>query len=160
MQSLSRERSCVHFFLRSLRLLCAINVPTVGITRFAKWLNKTDDNKEYYKNAMVILELANTPLDGNLGMRATTDDPLWTFLAGPGRKLAKLVLLIKLVVKVGKGDLRELIKAKLLEVGLELKVLRMEADGHHMEHWGLGVCDGGKVIEGGIREAVRRGLAS
>ena len=29
-------------------------------------------------------------------------------------------------VKVGKGDLREASKAKLLEVGLELKVLRME----------------------------------
>jgi hypothetical protein len=29
-------------------------------------------------------------------------------------------------VKVGKGDLREASKAKLLEVGLELKVLRMD----------------------------------
>jgi len=119
-----------------------------------------DDNKEYSKTATIMLELANTPFFGNIGMRALIEDPTWAFVTGPGRDMAKFILSFACRVKVGKGDLRKESKAKLLEVGLELKVLRMEADGHHMEHWGLGVCDGGKVIEGGIREAVRRGLAS
>jgi len=71
-----------------------------------------------------MLELANTPLDGYVEMRATTEDPLWAFLLGTGRDLAKPVLSFKLGVKVGKGDLRKTSKAKLLEVGLELKVLK------------------------------------
>jgi len=83
-----------------------------------------DDNKEYYKSTMVMLELANTPLDGNVEMRSTTEDPLWAFLLGPGRDMAKLIVSFELGVKVGKGDLREASKEKLLEVGLELKVLK------------------------------------
>ena len=59
-------------------------------------------------------------------------------------------------VKVGKGDLREASKAKLLEVGLELKVLRMENNGANIKQWSMIVDDKGKVIEGGIMEAVRR----
>jgi len=62
---------------------------------------------------MVILELANTPMNGNDengGMRATTDNPEWAFLAGPGRDLAKLVLSFKLAVKVGKGNLRRRVR--------------------------------------------------
>jgi len=105
------------------------NNPTVGITRFATWRNQMDDNKEYYKRAMVMLKLANTPLNGNAGMRATTEDSLWAFPAGPGRDLANLVLSFKLGVKVGKGNLRKASKKKLLEVGLELKVLRIENNG-------------------------------
>jgi len=88
-----------------------------------KWCNKMDDNKESYKTAMVMLELANTPLDGNTGMRASTEDPMRAFVAGPGRNMAKLNLSFKLGVKVGKGDLREVSKEELLEVGLELKAL-------------------------------------
>jgi len=134
------------------------NDHTVGITRFSKWRNQMVDNKEYYRTAMVMLELANTPLNGNGGMRATTEDPLWAFLAGPGRDLARLVLYFKLGVKVGKGNLGEASKAKLLEVGLELKMLRMENNRWNMGHRGVVVDEEGKVIEGGIREAVRRGL--
>jgi len=136
------------------------NDPTVAITRFAKWRNQMDGKKEYYKSVMVMLQLANTPLVGNVGMRATTEDPLWAFLAGPGRDIAKLVLSFKLGVKVGKGDLRDLRKTKLLEVGLELKVLRMEANGSNISHFGVIVDGEGMVIEGGIREAVRRGLVA
>jgi len=144
------------------------NDSTIRITRFAKWLNQMDENKECYKSAMVILELANTLLRGNVvltcmirlcntpitcsRMRATTDDPVWAFLAGPGRDLAKLVLSFKLGVKVGKGDLREASKEKLLEVGFELKVLRMENNGYcNAIHWGVIVDGVGKVVEGGIR---------
>jgi len=47
-------------------------------------------------------------------------------------------------------------KAKLF--GLELKVLRLNKHGFKMLHWGVIVDAEGKVIEGGIREAVRRGL--
>jgi hypothetical protein len=61
------------------------------------------DNKEYYNVVMGIFELANTPLNGNVGMWATTDDPQWAFLAGPGRDLAKLILSFKLGAKVGKA---------------------------------------------------------
>ena len=88
-----------------------------------------DENKEYYKSAMVMFKLASTPLNGNEengGMLAMTEDPIWAFVAGPGSDLAKLILSFKLEVKVRKGDLREANKAKLLEVGLEVKVLRME----------------------------------
>ena len=66
-----------------------------------------------------MLELANTPLDGNDengGIRATTEDPLWAFIAGPASNLARLVLSFKLGVKVGRDDLRETSKAKLLEL--------------------------------------------
>ena len=82
------------------------NDATVGITRFATWRNQMDDNKVYYKGAMVMLELANTPLNGNVGMRSSTEDPIWDFVAGPGRDMANLILFFKLGVKVGKGDLR------------------------------------------------------
>ena len=136
------------------------NDATVGITRFATWRNQMDDNKVYYKGAMVMLELANTPLNGNVGMRASTEDPIWDFVAGPGRDMANLILFFKLGVKVGKGDLREASKAKLLEVGLELKVLRMEDNRNNMRHWRAVVDSEGKVIEGGIREAVTRGLVT
>jgi len=40
------------------------NDPTVGITRFAKWRNQMDDNKEHYKVAMGMFELANSPSNG------------------------------------------------------------------------------------------------
>jgi len=49
-------------------------------------------------------------------------------------------------------------KAKLLEVGLELKVLSMDSNDENVECWGMVVDAEGNVIEGGIREAVRRGL--
>ena len=66
-----------------------------------------------------------------------TEDPTWAFVVGPGRDMAKLIVSFKLGVKVGKGDLREASKEKLLEVGLELKVLRMENNGcANMRHWG------------------------
>ena len=77
---------------------------TVGITRFAKRRNHMDDNKEYYMSAMVMLELANTPLNGNVGMQVLTEDPIWAFVAGSGRDMAKLILSFKLWVKAGKGD--------------------------------------------------------
>jgi hypothetical protein len=52
-------------------------------------------------------------------------------------------------------------EAKLLEMGLELKVLRMENNGYaNMPAFGVIVDDEGKVIEGGIMEAVRRGLVT
>jgi len=85
-------------------------------------------------------------------MRATTEDPIWAFVAGLGRDMAKLVLSFACEVKVGKGHLREASKAKLSEVGLELKVLRIENNcwGGNVEHWGVIVDDEGKLIEGGI----------
>jgi len=57
------------------------NDPTGGITRFAKWRNQMDDNKDYYKVAIVMFELAYTPrcvLLGFIlgGMRATPEDPI------------------------------------------------------------------------------------
>ena len=46
-------------------------------------------------------------------------------------------------------------------MGLELKVLRMENNGYaNMPAFGVIVDDEGKVIEGGIMEAVRRGLVT
>jgi len=134
------------------------NDPTVGTTRFAKWRNQMDDNKESYKSTIVMLELANTPLHDHEGMRATTEDLIWAFVAGLGRGMAKLILSFKPGVKVAKGDLREASKAKLLEVGFELKVLRMENNEENMKHWKAVVEDEGKVTEGGIREAVSWGL--
>jgi len=134
------------------------NDPSVGITRFLWRQNQEDaSNKEYYESAMVMLELCDRGASPGI-MRASTNDPLWAFLAGPGRDLAKLVLCFKLGVKDGKGDLREASKAKLLEVGLELKVLRMEHNFANIGWWGVVVDGEGTVIEGGIREAVSRGL--
>jgi len=89
-----------------------------------------DVNKEYYKSAMAMLELANTPLNGNKEMRVSVrkerdsfmylnDRIIMTFLVGHGRDMAELILSFKLGVKVEKGDLREANKAKLLEVALE-----------------------------------------
>jgi hypothetical protein len=68
-----------------------------------------NNNKEYYKSAMVMLELANILLNSKDG-GTTTDNPEWAFLAGPGRDLAKLVLSFKLAVKVGKGNLRRRVR--------------------------------------------------
>ena len=89
------------------------NDPHVGISRFAKWRNQMDDYEEYYKVAMGMLELANSPLNGNVGMQATTEDPRRAFLAGRGRDVANLVLSFMFGVEVGEGDLREVKKAKL-----------------------------------------------
>jgi len=82
------------------------NDPTVGITRFAKWRNQMDEKKEcyqeYYKTAIVMLELANTPLHGHEGMRATTEDSVWAILAESGRNMANFILFFELGVKVGR----------------------------------------------------------
>jgi len=74
--------------------------------------------------------------------------------------MAKLILSFTCGMKVGKGDLRELSNVKLLEVGLVLKVLRMENNYRKMEHWRIVVNEEEKAIEGGIREAVRNGLVT
>jgi hypothetical protein len=133
------------------------NDPTVAITRFAKWCNQMDDNEEYYKTAICMIRLCNTPITCSR-MRASTDDLIWAFVAGPGRDMAELILSFTLGVKVGKGVLREASKEKLLEVGLELRAIRMDSNRRNMQHWGA-VVDGERaVIEGEIREAVRRGL--
>jgi len=140
------------------------NDPTAGITSFSKWRNQMGNNKEYYKTATGMFELANTPLPGNIGMRASTEDPIWVFVAGPGRDKANLILPFKLGVKIVNGDSREASKAKLLEVGLELglelKAIRMENNRWNMGHWGVVVDEEGKAIERGIREAGRRGLVT
>ena len=78
------------------------NDPTNRITLFAKWRNQIDGNNEYYKSAMGMLELPNTPLCGNVRMRASTEDPIWVFVAGSGRDIAKLILSHTLWVMVGK----------------------------------------------------------
>ena len=125
------------------------NVPTVGITRFTKWCNQMNLNMECYKTTTCMIRLCNTPITRSR-MRASTEDPIWPFVAGPGWDLAKLVLSFKLGVKVGKGDPREASKAKLLEVGLELKVLRMEINDLNMEIWRAIVDDVGKLSRGGL----------
>ena len=107
-----------------------------------------DDNKEYYESATCMIRLCKTPITCSR-MRASTDDPLWAFVAGPRRDVAKLIISFKLGVKVGKGDLREASKAKLLKVGLELKELKMENNGSNMVIWGLIVDGEGKIIGGG-----------
>ena len=76
------------------------------------------------------------------------------------RDLTKLVLSFKYGVKVRKDEFREASKAKLLEVGLELKVLRAENSEHNMKHWRVIVDTEGVVIARRIREAVRRGLVT
>ena len=64
-------------------------------------------------------------------------------------------------MKDGKGDFREASKAKLLELRLELEVLRMENNRWStMEVFGVVVDKEGVVIAGGIMEAVRRGLVT
>ena len=93
-------------------------------------------------------------------MRASTEDSMWAFVAGPRRDMAKLILSLACGVKVGKGDLREASKEKLLEVGLELRVLRADSNKYNMRHWGVIVDKEGVTIAGGGREAVRRGLVT
>jgi len=88
--------------------------------------------------------------------------------SGTGTRNCVLVLFSKLGVKVGKGDLRDTSKAKLLEValelkvllevGLELRVLKSELNGYNQRHFGAIVDEEGNIIEGGIRDAIRRGL--
>lgn len=45
-------------------------------------------------------------------------------------------------------------------MGLELKVLRMENNWRNTRHWIVVVNCEGKVIEGGFREALRRGAVT
>jgi len=98
------------------------NDPTVGITRYLKWRMQMDFNKGELKTIMSLLQLANTPLNGNfVGMRATTDDPLWEFLAGRGRDISELESSFKFGAKRGEGDLRGASKKKLLKLGLEVR---------------------------------------
>ena len=123
-----------------------------------KWHNQMDDNKEYYKTAMGMLESANTPLRGNEGMRASTEDPIWAFVAETRRDIAKIILSFACWAKMGKSDLREASISKLLEVALELKVLRMDVNDYNVGFWGVIIDNQGKVIKGGIKEVVRRGL--
>jgi len=110
---------------------------------------------------MILLEFMSLEVhfyNRGLCKRASSDDPVMTFLGGPRRDLAKCLLSTKLGEKGGKCDLREASKEKLLEVGLELKVLRIENNVMNMRQWGVVVDDEGELIEGGIREAFRRGM--
>ena len=135
------------------------NDPTVAITRFAKWCNQMDDNEEYYKTAICMIRLCNTPITCSR-MRASTDDLIWAFVAGPGRDMAELILSFTLGVKVGKGVLREASKEKLLEVGLELRAIRMDSNDYNAGFWGAVVDDEEKVIKGGGRDALMRELVT
>jgi len=75
--------------------------------------------------------------------------------------LARLILSFKLGVKVGKGNLREASKEKLLEAGLEVEGLRMGSNGWgNLRYWGTIVDDGGVEIKERLREAVERGLVT
>jgi len=49
---------------------------------------------------------------------------------------------------------------EVFEVGLELKALRMDENNNNMLQWGAIVDEEVKVVKGGIREAVRRGLVT
>jgi len=131
------------------------NNPTVGITRFLKWRNQMDVNKEVFKITMSLLELCNRR-DETGSVRASTEDPWLGFLAGPARDLAKHVLSFKLGEKRGKGDMERANKAKLLEVGLEMGVLNWELNWKNMEYWGVIVDAEGKSIDGGLAEAIER----
>ena len=51
-------------------------------------------------------------------------------------------------------------KATLFEVGPNLKVLRMEINWANVQHLGVIVDEEGDVVEGGLREAVKRGLVT
>ena len=172
----SRKTESVHFCL-SLEVLAASvgfeldtgdrvgwqlvsqNDANVGITKFAISRSKMDYNKEHYKSATCMIRLCNTPITCSR-MRASTDDPIWAYVAGPGRNVAKLIISFACGVKIGKGDLREASKEKLFEVGLELKAIRMDVNDYNVGFWGVIVDDKGLLIKTGVREAVRRGLAT
>jgi len=79
-----------------------------------------DFEGDYWGYWTNMLELCNR---GSL--RAPTDDPLWAFLEGQASEITELISPFAYGIKVGKGDLRRASKEKLLEVGLELKALRM-----------------------------------
>jgi len=64
---------------------------------------------------------------------------------GPGRDLAEHVLSYIFGEKRGKGDLRDATQAKLLEVALELKVLRKENNRDNYTFWGVMVDKEGNV---------------
>jgi hypothetical protein len=93
-------------------------------------------------------------------MGAWTDDPLWAFLAGYGRDLAKRILYFKFREKFLAGGLREASKEKLLEAVLKMKMLRMKENRRNISQWSVVVDEEGIVIEGCIREVVRRGLVT
>jgi hypothetical protein len=110
------------------------NDPTVGTTRFWKCQNQEDArSREYYQTVMVMLELCDRQRSSG-SMRPWTYDPLWPFVVGPGRDVAKLIMCFRVGEGEGRGGLREASKTKLLEVGFELKVLGMGNNGGNMKH--------------------------
>jgi len=141
------------------------NNATAGITRYLHWRAKMDANKELFLTTTSLLKLCNTVNKASvlgwfgfdLPMRASTAVRVMNFLISAGDDITRHILSFSFGVKVGKGDLRELSKEKLLEVGLETKVLRMENNGWgNKQFWGVAVDGEGKVVR--LEKAIGGGL--
>ena len=80
--------------------------------------------------------------------RAKPNDPISKFLVECGEEGIVRSILSFFGETRGKGDddLRGATKAELLEVGLELKVLRKESNINNQTYWGVQVHANGKVI--------------
>ena len=132
---------------------CEDNDPTRGITRYLLWRNSMDFRREFFHKTIILLKLANPPPpESTIPARATTSDPIMNFLAEKGcgeigfaHHLLSFCPQFQLERR-GRGDLREATKAELLEVGLELKVLRKENNEDNQKYWGVQVNGNGEVI--------------
>jgi len=81
--------------------------------------------------------------------------------SGTGARFGEAYSLFQARCEGREGRLEGGKKEKLLKVGLELKVLRMENYGFgNMLYWRVVVDDERGAFDGGIREAVRRGLVT
>jgi hypothetical protein len=131
------------------------NDPTRGITRYLKWRNESDFARKeqmYTYIAMTKLCFVDEDDPNAPPARAEPNDPISKFLVekcmgdtGIGRHILSFFGETR-----GKGDLRGATKAELLAVGLELKVLREEANHWNQHHWGVWVDDNGEVmVDGG-----------
>jgi len=135
--------------------------PTVGVMNYCKWRTEMDASKKVFETIMCLTELCNQRvcLDRPGLMRATTNDPVMRFLAGSGGgDIANVIFSFVNPMMRGRGDLREASKASLLLLGLELKVLDRYDNGFNQTYWGAIIDDEWKVIRGGLKEVIARGL--
>jgi hypothetical protein len=101
---------------------------------------------------LALLKLCNKEEDDDTPARASTSDPIMKFLVEKGcGKVGFAAHFLKFLPqfhfkKRGKGDLSGATKAELLDVGLELKVLRKENNDENQNHWGIRVDENGEII--------------
>ena len=124
--------------------------PTVGITQYPHWRSEMDESKEQFKHWHLMLKVGKWHVDKETGIVGCEPvdpvDPVSKFMFKHKDTGVTSHILPFLGEKRGYGDLRGATHKCLLEVGLELGVLRANNNyPGNQEFWGVRVNNKGEV---------------